>query len=291
MQRVREGLRALCSRHRIDLLYAFGSRAGEIAGLVCGGHAPQRAPRSDVDIGVLPLAGAPLDIREKSAIAIELEELLGVSRVDLVLLPEADPFLAANIIRGELLHFVDRDRADEYELYVLRWAGDLAPLERERLSLLGAAVSPSKISWRVFLDRAVWIERMVAQIGELPLSTLQEFTGDVRNVLSAESCLRRALEALFDVGRHILARGFGAGVSEYREIADGLAARGVLTPDQGSLLKLLAGYRNRLVHFYHEVSTGELYQVCSSQLHDVTLLTAALRGWFDSHQDMVDSSL
>jgi hypothetical protein len=37
MQRVREGLRTLCSRHRIDLLYAFGSRAGEIAELVCGG--------------------------------------------------------------------------------------------------------------------------------------------------------------------------------------------------------------------------------------------------------------
>ena len=75
-------------------------------------------------------------------------------------------------------------------------------------------MSPSKISRRVFLDRVAWVERMVDQVRQLPLLTMQSFTGDIRNVLSAESCLRRGLEALFDVGRHILARGFGAGVSE-----------------------------------------------------------------------------
>jgi uncharacterized protein YutE (UPF0331/DUF86 family) len=152
-------------------------------------------------------------------------------------------------------------------------------------------VSPSKISRRVFLDRVAWVDRMVDQVRQLPLSSLQEFTADTRNVLSAESCLRRVLEALFDVGRHILARGFGAGVSEYREIADGLVAHGVLGREQGALLKTLAGYRNRLVHFYHEVSTEELYQVCSAEIGDVTALTAALRRWFEVHQDLVDPGL
>jgi hypothetical protein len=30
--------------------------------------------------------------------------------------------------------------------------------------------------------------------------------------------LRRSLEALMDLGRHIVAKGFGRGVTEYREI-------------------------------------------------------------------------
>ena len=47
-------------------------------------------------------------------------------------------------------------------------------------------------------------------------------------VWAAESCLRRALEALLDVGRHILAGGFGRGVSEYGQIASGLLDAGVL---------------------------------------------------------------
>ena len=56
--------------------------------------------------------------------------------MDLVILPEADPFLAANVVRGERLYAENEYRADEYDLYVLRRAGDLAPLERERMALI-----------------------------------------------------------------------------------------------------------------------------------------------------------
>jgi len=62
--------------------------------------------------------------------------MVDIGRIDLVVLPEADPFLAANIIRGERLFPHDANAADEYELYILRRAGDLAPLERERQSLI-----------------------------------------------------------------------------------------------------------------------------------------------------------
>ncbi|MGO9412766.1 MAG: HepT-like ribonuclease domain-containing protein [Spirochaetia bacterium] len=57
------------------------------------------------------------------------------------------------------------------------------------------------------------------------------------------------------------------------------------------VLKLLAGYRNRLVHFYHEVSHDELYQICSAQPGDVTATRDALREWFDSHPQLVDDAL
>jgi hypothetical protein len=48
-------------------------------------------------------------------------------------LEQADPFLAVNIIRGERLFCSDEYEADQYELYVLRRAGDLAPFERMRI--------------------------------------------------------------------------------------------------------------------------------------------------------------
>jgi predicted nucleotidyltransferase len=131
-----DDLRVLCEKHGIDILFAFGSRAEEVSRRLAGEEPVAQRQTSDLDIGVLPLGGRAMPVREKAALAIELEELFGVARADLVLLTEADPFLAANIIRGELLYCADRRRADEYELYVLRRAGDLAPLERERLSLL-----------------------------------------------------------------------------------------------------------------------------------------------------------
>ena len=59
-----------------------------------------------------------------------------MNRVDLCLLHEVDPFLTAEVIRGERIYCEDEIRADEYELHVLRRAGDLAPVKRERLSLV-----------------------------------------------------------------------------------------------------------------------------------------------------------
>jgi uncharacterized protein YutE (UPF0331/DUF86 family) len=108
-------------------------------------------------------------------------------------------------------------------------------------------MSPSKISRRIFLDRIAWIDRMITQIRVLPLADRAAFLADSRNVWTAESCIRRALEALFDLGRHVLARGFGVGVTEYMEIAEKLASQGVLSETHADLMKVLAGYRNRLV--------------------------------------------
>ena len=113
-------------------MYVFGSRAGEIYNAMDGGGLePGRS--SDVDIAVKPPGDRTLSVREKVELAVGLENLLGVDRVDLVVLPEADPFLAVNIIRGERLFCRDDYEADDYELYVLRRAGDLARFERLRI--------------------------------------------------------------------------------------------------------------------------------------------------------------
>lgn len=84
-------------------------------------------------------------------------------------------------------------------------------------------------------------------------------------------CTPRCLEALFDVGRHILTKGYGLGVSEYKEIAMRLQTHGVLSVNEATTVHLLAGYCNRLAHFYHEVSTEELDEVCFRQLGDIKI--------------------
>jgi predicted nucleotidyltransferase len=129
-------LSQLCQRYSIDILYAFGSRANEAKEWFDGQRDAFTQSSSDVDIGVKPVPGAAFDVHSKVRLALALEDLMGVSRVDLLSLTDADPFLAANIIRGERLYARDSYLADEYELYILRRAGDLAPLERERMALI-----------------------------------------------------------------------------------------------------------------------------------------------------------
>ena len=136
MQQRKEALERICRRFQVVILYAFGSRAQEIREWLAGERSDLPPVPSDVDIGVKAAPGVHLSVHDKVQLALALEDLLGVNRVDLVCLEDADPFLAANIIRGERLYAQDEYLADEYDLYVLRRAGDLAPLERERMALI-----------------------------------------------------------------------------------------------------------------------------------------------------------
>jgi hypothetical protein len=131
-----EQLTAICRRFDVVILYAFGSRAKEMQAWMAGGREPLAAGPSDVDIGAKPAPQTHWNVQNKVDFALALEDFFGCHWVDLVSLDDADPFLAANIIRGERLYADDAHAADEYDLYVLRRAGDLIPLERERIRLI-----------------------------------------------------------------------------------------------------------------------------------------------------------
>ncbi len=140
-------------------------------------------------------------------------------------------------------------------------------------------------------DRLAWVDRMLGEIRDLPLESKSEFMMDKRNIWAAESCLRRTLEALFDMGRHIAAKGFGEAVTEYKEIASTLNRRNVISASDLELMQKLAGYRNRLVHFYHDVSADELFEICASHLGDVERIANALRSWLANNPKIMDETL
>ena len=88
-------LRGLCEEHGLVAMYVFGSRSEEIAALASGQAVRAAQPESDVDIGVQPQRGRVLSAAERVRLMQQLETLLDTPRVDLVILPEANAFLAA----------------------------------------------------------------------------------------------------------------------------------------------------------------------------------------------------
>ena len=140
-------------------------------------------------------------------------------------------------------------------------------------------MTKGNISDAVVSQKALWIRRMIAALRELPLQSKKEFLDDQRNAAAAESYLRRALEALFDIGRHILAKGFSLPTAEYKEISEGLHEKKIISSEEKELLKRMAGYRNRLVHFYHEVGPDELYEVCTLHSDEIITLLDTLLKW------------
>lgn len=152
-------------------------------------------------------------------------------------------------------------------------------------------MTPGQLSEKIVVERSDWVREMLERIRALPLGSLEEFTADPVTVDAAESCLRRALEALLDLGRHVLAKGFGDAPAEYRQVAERLGEHGVLDPEESEVFGRVARYRNRLVHFYDRVSESELYTICGERLPDVERGLGGLHRWIRAHPERIDRRL
>lgn len=133
------------------------------------------------------------------------------------------------------------------------------------------------INRQLVSQRLDFIEECLEELKKLSSLSAEEFFADKRNVAAAESYLRRSLEAVFDVGRHILAKTGAADLAmEYKSIARGLQDKGFVSESVGVSLRSMAGYRNRLVHLYHLIKAEELFQIIREDLHDLRQFVAEI---------------
>jgi uncharacterized protein YutE (UPF0331/DUF86 family) len=140
-------------------------------------------------------------------------------------------------------------------------------------------MTPGPINRIVVADKMALVGRMLDGIRTLPLETIGAFTADPRMVAAGDSYLRRGLEALLDLARHVLAKGFSRAPAEYAEVARQLGEVGVVRPEQARLLELMARYRNRMVHAYDDISDDELYGILTRHLPEIETIAQAIVRW------------
>ena len=80
------------------------------------------------------------------------------------------------------------------------------------------------------VDRLAFIEDALKEMRALCLKEKENFLEDKTSVAAVESYLRRSLEALFDIGRHILVHeGWHDYSMEYKSIANGIVEKRVVS--------------------------------------------------------------
>lgn len=112
------------------------------------------------------------------------------------------------------------------------------------------------------------IEKSLSRLSELKNLSPGRFMLD-DNFAIAEHYLRYALEATFDICAHILSRIPGVKADEYRKMAIEMGRQKIVSIDfaMGNFAEM-AKYRNRLTHFYFEVTPEEMYNVIQNDLGD-----------------------
>jgi uncharacterized protein YutE (UPF0331/DUF86 family) len=121
----------------------------------------------------------------------------------------------------------------------------------------------------VIQARVSYIEDSLKSLGRFKGISYKEFHSNSDNFRIAFYDLHRALEAVMEIGSHILSRIPGARPTSYKDIPRLLEKHKIIPGDSATnQLEKMAGYRNRMVHFYGEITEEEIYNIIQQELED-----------------------
>jgi uncharacterized protein YutE (UPF0331/DUF86 family) len=127
------------------------------------------------------------------------------------------------------------------------------------------------------IKRINGIQAELAELQELGTQSPEEFSSGYGHKL-AEYHLHRTLEGVFHIAMHILSRIPGAHATEYAEAARKLGESGIIDKDFANItLVKMAKYRNRIVHFYAEITAQEYYDIIKNNLDDFDAFLSAVK--------------
>lgn len=145
-------------------------------------------------------------------------------------------------------------------------------------------MTKTAIETDVVIKRVNGIQAEIAELETISHMPFDEFKNGVGFKL-AQYHLHRALEGVFHISGHILSRIPGAQATEYKELARKLGEFGIIDKAfANTKLVEMAKYRNRLVHFYAEVTSEELYGILKKDLGDFDVFLSAVRRVLENPQ-------
>ncbi len=142
----------------------------------------------------------------------------------------------------------------------------------------------SRLNLNKIGENLALIVKFLEKLKKLSRMPKKEFLSDERNPASVESFFRRCLEAIFDIGRHILVKGYSFKSLEYKEVSQELGDKGVISPGYAEILIKMAGYRNRMVHLYKEISDEELFDIITKDLNDIERFLVEIQGFLERYK-------
>ena len=129
----------------------------------------------------------------------------------------------------------------------------------------------------VIIKRINGIQADIKELSLLSNIPFEKFEAGVGFKL-AQFHMHRALEGVFHISAHILSRIPGAQATQYQEFARKLGEYGIIEKEfANTKLVEMAKYRNRLVHFYAEISAKELYAILREDLADFDVFLSAVK--------------
>lgn len=123
------------------------------------------------------------------------------------------------------------------------------------------------------------IEGYVTDLRSSDDITHQKFLSDIRAQRFVERTLQIAVEACMDVTHHLISDEKWREPSSYADAFTVLAENGVLTAEDAERYRLMAQFRNKVVHYYEKVDPEQVFAIFKGHLNDFTDFAESIRTW------------
>jgi uncharacterized protein YutE (UPF0331/DUF86 family) len=112
------------------------------------------------------------------------------------------------------------------------------------------------------------IRNSLRLLSSLSALTRNDFLSDEHKISSAKYNFIAAIEAVIDINNHIISRNKLRAPDDYADSFTVLFESSILDRAFTDELMKMARFRNRLVHLYWDVDSGELHAILQSRLGD-----------------------
>ncbi len=119
------------------------------------------------------------------------------------------------------------------------------------------------------------LDEYLAVIKKLQRYSFEEFIADPERYGSAERFLHLAIEALIDMGNHVIADSELGVVNWYSDIPKILAEKEFISSELKEKWISMIGFRNTLVHEYIDIDREIVYDVLQNNIQDLEDLKRA----------------
>ena len=266
----------------VILAYLFGSQAGG-----------KTTPLSDIDVAVL------VDEKNSSKrqelylpLLSALIRLLGSDRVDLCYLNEESNGVSYAAVKDNvLLYSSDEKRRIEVETNVLNQYSDLKDLHKVRQAYLKKRILAGKmgkgeiemIDRRAVQERLDYIDSMLKLLRKYRGLSLEEFEKDRKTSHAALYELQTCLEAMTDIGNHIIAAMNLKKPEDRVEVFSILSNEHIISHPLAVRIGQAASMRNIIVHGYLRIVIRVVHRTIQKNLGDIEEFSKEVLRYLETH--------
>ncbi len=110
------------------------------------------------------------------------------------------------------------------------------------------------------LTRLERLDQIVAELNQYTGLTYSQYSAELRHQWVIERGLIAAAGVILDIAEHIIVAHYGEYSGTYEKSLAAIHDKGVISADTYRQLRGLGGFRNILVHLYHEIDPTQVWE-------------------------------